>query len=160
MNSYIKEESKDSEDENKKDDSSSKQINKITAEHEGASFSATNFELDIEITCDELIEQTEQNYTSIFDLYDMIHFSIFTTQITLNLRYEELNTDFVKPLREFMHSKADMMLRNQQILMSKYLLKIMMYIQAFLNAFQNRSPEFGGFLKNSNIMRTIGVVLN
>ena len=61
MNSHIKEESKDSEDEHKKDDSSFEQINKITAEHEGASFSATNFELDIEITCDELIEQTEQN---------------------------------------------------------------------------------------------------
>ena len=78
--------------------------------------------------------------------------------ITLNLSFEELNTDFVKPLREFMHSKADMMLRNQQILMSKYLPKIMMYIRAFLNTFQNRSPEFVNFLKSSNITSIIGVL--
>ena len=90
----------------------------------------------------------------------MIYFSIFTNQITLNLRYEELNTDFVKPLRDFMHSKADMMLRNQQMLMSKYLLKMMLYIRAFLNNFQNRSPEFVNFFKSSNITRTIGVILN
>ena len=90
----------------------------------------------------------------------MIYFSIFTNQDTLNLSFEELNTDFVKPLREFMHSKADMMLRNQQILMSKYLPKIMMYIRAFLNTSQKRSPEFIDFLKSSNITSTIGVVLN
>lgn len=94
---------------------------------EGYEFHTSVFDEDVRITKDELIEEAMRCFYSIFDLVDLLYFSIFSCDISQETQLNDLNSSFLEPLNKFLQTKGNQSFKNSQIILSKalpYLLTI------------------------------------